>query len=102
MERIASGQIRLVENYSFSGLLKLAIEDRVDGAYMNPAVARYQMEQVLGKPGALVFDPVLPHLSDAYRFSSMTRSDLIERFDQFLIDEADLVRSIKERYKVIF
>ncbi|MFH1138326.1 MAG: transporter substrate-binding domain-containing protein [Pseudomonadota bacterium] len=99
---MASGKIRLVENASFGGLLEQTVSGRVDGAYINPVVARYQLDRVLGKPDALTFDPGLPHQKDYYRASSLRRPDIIKRLDQFLTDEAELVEAIRKRHKVVY
>ena len=102
LDLVDSGKIRLLENASFSGLLEQTIEGRVDGAYINRAVADYQLNNVLRQPEALVFDPGLPHVEDGYRISSTKHPDLIKRFDQFLLDEADRVRTIKSRHNLAF
>lgn len=99
---IKAGNIRLMENASFSGLLEQVILGRIDGAYMNPVVARYQLSQVMKKPGALVFDPGLPHIEDAYRLSSLKDPGLIKRFNRFLATEVELIKAIKKRHKVVF
>ena len=98
---INSGRIILAENASFRGMLEQVITERTDGAYINPAVARYQLSHVLHKPGALVFDPGLPHLKDSFRFASTKHPDIINLFDKFLIEDAVLLNNIKKKHDLL-
>ena len=68
---IQSGQMELAESNNFVPLLKQVLMKRIDGAYMELAVANYYLQDVLKKPGALVFDPNLPHTRDNYHLSSI-------------------------------
>ena len=90
---INSGQIRVHENGSFSGLLGQVIQGRIDGAYFNPVVARYQLENVLKQPGALVFDRDLPHIESAYTLSTLKHQDLIREFNEFLARNPYLLKN---------
>lgn len=98
--RIKAGSVRLLENGSLSGLLEQTILGRIDGAYVNPAVARYQLENVLHKPGALVFDPELPHTKGAYLASSIKHPDLIKDLNRYLSEERESVWAILRRYNL--
>ena len=97
---IKSGKVRVIENNSFDGLLEQVIMGRINGGYMNPVVARYQLRHVLKKPGALVFDPSLPHINDSYRLSSLKYPDIIDALNRFLKENAKMVRDIKLRHDI--
>ena len=99
LDLIKKNQLKLVENPSFSGLLRQTIQGRVDGAYMNPAVARYHLGK-MGQTGKVKFDPKLPYLEDSYRLSSLKHPDIIDRFNRFLVQEAKLVEQIKRKYGI--
>ena len=98
---IQKGQIRLVENGSFEGLLEQAIRGRVDGAYMNPIVARFHLEKAMQKPGALVFDPDLPHTKGSYLVSTIKHPELMVRFNRFLKQNSQKVRAILRRHRAV-
>ena len=101
LDLIKSGKLRVIENNSFGGLLEQVIMGRVNGAYMNPAVARYQLSKVLQKPGALVFDPDLPHINDSYRLSSLNFPGIIGRLNHFLKENENSVREIMRKHNII-
>jgi hypothetical protein len=100
LDAIKAGQIKLAENPGFQGLLYQAEHDRVDGAYVGVAEATYQLEQVLKTPGALVFDPSLPHTSSFYSVSTIKHPDVIADFNAWLKDKAELVTKLKADYAI--
>lgn len=99
-DQIESGQVSLIENNSYSGLLKQAIAGRIDGAYSNVATSTYYLKNVVGQPAALAFDQSLPHVRSARLLSSTNHPELIAEFNQFLVDEADAINELKLKYGV--
>ena len=85
------------ENDSFIALLKQVSLKRVDGAYINVEVARYQLRATLRQPDALVFDPDLPHTKDFYYFSSVKHPKVIQEFNEFLASETVLYEQIRKK-----
>lgn len=97
LDRIRDGRVQMKENPRMDLLLKQVALERLDGAYASVAVANYQMDNLLGLPGALVFDPLLPHSRDYYRLSSVQHAKLIAEFDVWLAANAAQVKAIKDR-----
>lgn len=100
LERIRSGQVRVQETNKFTSLLLMTMKGRVDGADIDVAVARHHLVETFGMPGALVFDPGLPHVKNSYHLSSFKHPEVIKDFNAFLEEEAALVETIKARWKV--
>lgn len=98
-ELIAEGVIVVKELPRLETVLKLAAAGKVDGAYASVSAANHVMGQLLDMKGALVFDPALPHVQDYYYLSSLNQPEIIAEFDQWLVENAPLVQSIKERMK---
>jgi polar amino acid transport system substrate-binding protein len=98
--RVEAGHVALVENSSFVGLVQQAAIGRVDGAYANVAVVRYILETVLKEPGALVFDPDLPHTPTSYALSSVKHPKVIGEFNAWLAANAVRVAKMKAEYGV--
>lgn len=98
LDRIASGQVQLRENPKFDLLLRQATIKRVDGAYVNVAVANHMLERALAMPNALTFDASLPHSRDYYMASTTTRPEIIAEFNEWLAANADFVNTIKANY----
>ncbi len=96
--RVKDGAVHLRENPKLELLLKQAALKRIDGAYASVAVAHHYLDRVLAMPGALVFDPGLPHSRDSYHLSSVSRPDLVAEFDAWLADNRKLVADIKKRF----
>ena len=100
LDRVNAGQIELAENSSYEGLLKQTIFGRNDGAYSNIASSQYYLKNILDDPGALVFDDSLPHVRSSRRLSSIDHPELIQEFNVFLVEHAEEVRDLKEKYAV--
>jgi polar amino acid transport system substrate-binding protein len=97
LDRIKSGAVQLKENPRFDALLRQVETGRIDGAYANVAVALHAAESTLTPHGAIVFNPNLPHLSDAYRLSAVQHPELIAEFDAWLSGNGALVKDIIQR-----
>ncbi|MFZ5958535.1 substrate-binding periplasmic protein [Pseudomonas knackmussii] len=92
VERLPSGDLRQ--------MIQQALKHEADGAYFNVVVATYYLDNIRARPGALVFDPSLPHTRSSFRLSSERHPELIQRFDRFLIEHAADVAALKARYGV--
>ena len=100
LDDIKAGRIKLSENSSFAGLLRQALRKRIDCAYINVAVARYQLNSILKKPGQLAFDPDLPHTRSSYSVSSIKYPEVIEDFNRFLKNNAGVIDALQEKFDV--
>ncbi|ARU57223.1 family 3 extracellular solute-binding protein [Oleiphilus messinensis] len=97
---IEKGQVRIAENNTPDGVLQQVLLKWIDGAFLNTAVARYQLKTVLKKPNSLVFDPALPHVRSSYYFSTIKYPQLITEFNHFMEQEKIIVAEIKDKYDV--
>lgn len=100
MDRIKAGAVELHENNSFDALLRTTIAGRNDGAYGSVAVVNYQLDHVLREPGALVYDPTLPHTMSHYALSSIKHPEIIKRFNAWMSANADRIATLKAGYGV--
>ncbi len=96
-DAIKRKQISLSENDNSVSLLRQAQFKRIDGAYINVEVARYQLREVLKQPDALVFDPDLPHIADFYYLSSIKHPKIIQEFNDFLEREKEQYERIRKK-----
>ncbi|CCK76564.1 MAG: transporter substrate-binding domain-containing protein [Oleispira antarctica] len=99
-DAIKIGNVKIIEANSLDSLVKLTSNNRNDGAYSNIDVATYYLKNTLKAPGSLVFDPDLPHTESSYSLSSFKHPQVIEQFNQFLIEQAGWIKTIKEKYHV--
>ncbi|WPL12623.1 Bacterial extracellular solute-binding protein [Thiorhodovibrio litoralis] len=97
-QEISQGQVQLRESLDFEALMRQTIAGRVDAAYANTQVAAYQLEQGIGQPEALVFDPSLPHSRDHYHLSTLKYPQVLQAFDHWLERSAAQVQAIKARW----
>lgn len=98
--RIEKGKVMLHENADFTALVRQVLKGRLDAAYANVAVVNYQLDRVLQRPGALVFDRALPFSRDHYHLATLTHPDLIEAFDRWLESNREFVGELKARHGV--
>ncbi len=97
---IKSKSVELEEVRTMSGLLEIVLRKRVDGAYVNIAVASYQLESLLKMPNMLVFNSNLPHTLDSYRLSSIKYPKVMNEFNRFLHSDIQYITKLKKKYKV--
>ncbi len=95
---LKEGRIRLVENPQMRALQRQVLTGRIDGAYASVAVANHILDKELKQPGALVFDPALPHTRSDYFLSTAKHPEIIKRFDTWLQANAARVAAIKAKH----
>ena len=98
IDRIESGHVIMGENPILSRVLKLALIGRVDGAYANIDVVQYVLKHELNQPGALTFDPGLPHTKTHYFLSSIKYPEVILEFNDWLKANGSLVTQLKRQF----
>jgi hypothetical protein len=92
-----SGQLQIHYSSTVNGLIKQAHLGRIDGVYLNTDVIRYAERH---KSTQLIFDDSLPHIQSGYSLSSINHPDIIEAFNQFLINNQPLINNIKQKYQL--
>lgn len=98
LDDIRSGRLRLIQASQIDSLLRMALGDRVDAVYLNPHVVAHHLREMQLPAGTLTFDPQLPHVEDHYYVSSIHWPQLIDEFDRFLREQAELVAQIRLRH----
>nr|WP_294980782.1 transporter substrate-binding domain-containing protein [uncultured Pseudomonas sp.] len=97
---VQSGQIGIAPSADLRQMIHTALKKQADGAYFNVVVATYYLDNIRARPGALVFDPSLPHTRSTFQLSTVKHGELIERFDRFLVEHAKEVALLKAKYGV--
>ncbi|MBT7410000.1 MAG: transporter substrate-binding domain-containing protein [Methylococcales bacterium] len=100
LDAIHAKKIRVVENSSLKGLIKQIIHKRIDGAYINVAVAEHHLKKNYKNKNKLVFNDSLPHSKADYYLSTVKHTKILEEFNQFLMDEAVQIKRLKQKYQV--
>lgn len=95
--RVEAGVVELKENPGFEPLLRQVVAGRIDGAYVNVAVAYHMAAGLPGGQGELTYDPDLPHISDSYRLSSRVAPEIVAEFDTWLAANKAAVAAIVAR-----
>jgi hypothetical protein len=99
-QRIDSGQIQLGYSDDLRQMIRQALKQDTDGAYFNVVVAAYYLDNIRARPGALVFDPTLPHTRGSFHLSSSRHPALLARFDRYLGERAVQVAELKRQHRV--
>lgn len=100
LDYLSTTNIELVENSSFSGLLRQVNLGRIDGIYCNIVAARYKIEDVFNKPYVLIFDPGLPYSKNSYMLSSIKHQKIIREINSFMVKKKRMIDSLKKKYKI--
>lgn len=98
LDRVRAQQVVLKENPRTDLLIRQVVMGRMDGAYASVAVVVNSLEHDLNMPGALVFDPALPHSRDVYRMSTVNHPAVLSEFDDWMAANQSQVDAIKQRY----
>lgn len=99
-ERIDAQEIRLTHSDDLRQMIHQAQKKQTDGVYFNVVVATHYLDNIRARPGALVFDPKLPHTQGSFHLSSLKHPELIQRFDRFLVEQQAAVDALKSKYRV--
>jgi polar amino acid transport system substrate-binding protein len=100
VDDIARKRIALTVNNGFDSLLRRVMAGHIDAVYINVDVAAYLLSDSLKAPGALVFDPGLPHARSDFSLASRQHAELIGQFDAFLRREQPLLQKLKAKYGI--
>lgn len=99
LSQIEKKEIVVKENKSFDNLLKQTIAGRVDGAYINTSIAKYNLEKTKSS-GKLIFDKTLPFTKSSYLISTMKHPKILKEFNQFLKSNEKEIGLLKRKYKI--
>ena len=101
LAQIDAKKISLNEVNDAAAAIEMVGAGRVEGAYVNVQSTTYLMNEVLKKPGLVVYDDSLPHVTTERSLSSISHPEIIKQMDEFLVKEKDTVAKIKAKYKIV-
>ncbi|MCD4485627.1 transporter substrate-binding domain-containing protein [Chromobacterium vaccinii] len=99
-QKINNGTIRVYQEDSFSKVISLGMTGHYDAVYASPIVINYYLDEIVHKPGALVFDRKLPFENSDFSLSSIRQGDVIKQFNEFLAKNQSLVMELKRKYRL--
>jgi len=100
LDDIKLGKIELSENNSISGLLRQVIAGRLDGAYMNVAVASFHLNNIMRQQVPLILDKGQPHTRSVYHASSITQPDIIQEFNVWLDQNTQRIKDLQHKWAI--
>ncbi len=100
MADIDAGKITRHEHQNLAGLMKILQHGFVDGIYANVFVTRHFLTSSQYGAQFVVFDADLPHDVTGFSLSSIRHPKVINQFNEFLVQQADLLTSLKEKYQL--
>ncbi|WP_445323748.1 transporter substrate-binding domain-containing protein [Pseudomonas sp. EL_65y_Pfl2_R95] len=99
-QQVENQQVKLSYSPDLRKMIQQALKKDTDGAYFNIVVATHYLDNIRARPGALVFDPKLPHTRGSFHLSTIKHPELIQRFDRFLLEHSAEVSALKNKYQV--
>lgn len=97
---IEAGRIELVFAKSSASLIKLVLDEKVDGAYFNVAIAKQILKSKYGNENLLMFNQALPYSADFYYLSTIQKPEIVSQFNQFLTKNHELVKRLKQQFSL--
>ena len=101
LEQINAKKINVSEANSPAAAISMVAAGRGDAVYLGEIAANYLMNEVLKKPGVLVFDDKLPSAKSEFSLSSISHPEVIKQFDEYLVNERVSVARLKAKYKIV-
>lgn len=96
------GGINLLSTTDSIKLIEAALNNRVDGIYLNIDVGNYLLNtRFYQKVPTLSYDASLPHTCGNYYLSTTKFPHIIVAFNTFLSQHREQINDIKERFKII-
>lgn len=99
-ELIDAGKIELTYSDDLRQMIRQALKKDTDGAYFNVVVATHYLDNIRARPGALVFDATLPHNRGSFHLSTIKHTELLQRFDQFMLEHTAEITALKSQHRV--
>jgi len=96
---LVKGQVHAKEFSDLNALIRATLLGQVEAAYYNTDVA-LQRRGRFGTGIGLVYNEQLPSYSDFYHLSSVRHKDVIEEFNQFLVQNKSTIAGLKEQYQL--
>ena len=97
---IDSGQVQLDNSRDSHFVLLKTLNGRTDGAFLAVDSARHMLKTILKNPGGLLFDKSLPYDIYDYFLSTTMHPDIIDEFNAFVNNHADLLDALKNKYNI--
>lgn len=97
---ISKGTINLQETSDLGAVIKMVAAGRVQGGFANVTVAERYMADVLKKPNILLHDDDIPSAKSDISLSTAQHPTVIEEFNAFLSENAQLVSDLKKAHNV--
>lgn len=95
-----AGTVEFLAFDTTADVLRAALDDRSDAAYVERSVGEYILREVLKQPGALVFDTSVPSTRADFLLASTRHPELMRLFDRFLNAQRAEVEKIRKHYRL--
>lgn len=95
------GTVTMFNTFTLEAAIRMVLKSRTDGVYTNVFAAQYYLKKHYNKTNSLVFDPSLPHHTGSYYMSTANHPQVIEEFNNYLVQQRELVDKIKAKYQIL-
>lgn len=99
-EDINQGKVKLYEEASPLSIVKHLLDGNVLATNIDPNVIRVNLQR-LGKEGEVVLAKNILHQRYHYQLSTIKHPEIIQLFNQFLLENQELIEQLKNKYQII-
>jgi len=99
-DKVASGELKLIEESSPIGIVKHVLYGNVDATNIDANVIRHNLA-LLGKAGEIILNKNAKHEVFSYQLSTMKFPKIIEEFNVFMKDNGKLIKMLKNKYGIV-
>lgn len=100
IDKIAEGNTKLIEESSPLAVVKHLLEENAQGTNIDMNVIKHQLKK-LGKENQIVLAEGIYHQNFSYHFSSINYPEIIAQFNEFLNENQDFLRQLKQKYHIM-
>ena len=101
LKQIEQKSLAVIEANSPEAAIGMVAVGRGDAVYLGVITANHLMEEVMKRPGMLVFDDKLPSTKSVFSLSSILHPDVIKQFDEYLVKDKSAIARLKAKYKIV-
>ncbi len=97
-DRIAQDDIVLITDSSPKMLTRMLMNEMVDGLDLDYSAIQHQVEELGYDQGSIKISNAIPQRQLSYRMSTILHEDIIQRFNDFLIQYREEIIEIKRKH----
>lgn len=100
-DKLQNGTLEKFEAHSSLSLVKHLLRGNVDVIDTDNNVIKYNLKKLHKNEDEIVLNQHIQHVRYAHHFSTIKHVKIMQEFDDFMINQSQLVANIKQKYNIV-